>query len=175
MPRGPPSGLNREFKGEGKADIPAEKVFVGLDAYKKAIDCGVDMIIQATPPGFRPAHYEYAIKAGKHVFMEKPCCVDAPGFNTLMKANQLADEKGLKVVVGLQRRHDSGYQGGIEEIHNGRYGELILCRVYWNGGGIWFRDREPNETEMHYQVRTGTISPGSPATTSASSTSTIWT
>ncbi|MGO9115193.1 MAG: Gfo/Idh/MocA family oxidoreductase [Thermoguttaceae bacterium] len=117
--KGAANRLNRTFKKDGKADIPPANVFVGLDAYKKAIDCGVDMIIQATPPGFRPAHYEYAINAGKHVFMEKPCCVDAPGFNKLMKANKLADEKGLKVVVGLQRRHDSGYQGGIQEIHEG--------------------------------------------------------
>ena len=151
--RGAADRLNRTFKKEGKADVAPDHVFVGLDAYKKAIDCGVDMIIQATPPGFRPAHYEYAINAGKHVFMEKPCCVDAPGFNKLMKANKLADEKGLKVVVGLQRRHDSGYQGGIEEIHNGKYGELILARVYWNGDGIWFRDRTPQETEMEYQVK----------------------
>lgn len=142
--------LNRKFPG--KASIAPDHVFVGLDAYKKAIDCGIDMIVQATPPGFRPAHYEYAIKAGKHVFMEKPCCVDAPGFNKLMAANKLADEKGLKVVVGLQRRHDSGYIGGVKEIQDGRYGDFMFSRVYWNGSGIWFRDRNPQQTEMEYQV-----------------------
>ncbi len=148
--KGAANGLNRKFKG--KADIAPDHVFVGLDAYQKAIDCGVDMIIQATPPGFRPAHYEYAIKAGKHVFMEKPCCVDAPGFKKLMAANKLADEKGLKVVVGLQRRHDSGYLGGVKEIQDGKYGDFMFSRVYWNGGGIWFRDRNPQQTEMEYQV-----------------------
>ena len=69
-----------------------------------------------------------------------------------MAANKLADEKGLKVVVGLQRRHDSGYLGGIQEIHDGKYGDILLSRVYWNGGGIWFRDRNPQQTEMEYQV-----------------------
>ena len=84
--------------------------------------------------------------------MEKPCCVDAPGFNKLMAANKLADEKGLKVVVGLQRRHDSGYIGGVKEIQDGRYGDFMFSRVYWNGSGIWFRDRNPQQTEMEYQV-----------------------
>jgi predicted dehydrogenase len=145
------AGLNKKF--QDKADITPDHIFAGLDAYQKAIDCGVDMIIQATPPGFRPAHYEYAIKAGKHVFMEKPCCVDAPGFNKLMAANKLADEKGLKVVVGLQRRHDAGYQAGVKEIQDGKYGDFVLSRVYWNGNGIWFHDRTPEQTEMEYQVR----------------------
>jgi predicted dehydrogenase len=135
-----------------KCDLPDDRIFVGLDAYEKAIACGVDVVILAGPPGFRPSHYAAAIAAGKHVFMEKPCCTDAPGFRKLMEANKQADEKGLKVGVGLQRRHESGYIGGIEEIRNGKIGDFVMSRVYWNGDGIWFRDRDPNMTEMHYQV-----------------------
>ena len=136
-----------------KADIPLDRVFVGLDAYKKAIDCGIDIVVTATPPGFRPMIYKAAIEAGKHVFMEKPCCTDAPGYRTLLATNKLADEKGLKVGVGLQRRHESAYLGGIKEIQDGRVGDFCCSRVYWNGSEPWFRDRLPTQTEMQYQVR----------------------
>ncbi len=135
-----------------KTDIADDCIFIGLDAFHKAIACA-DMVILATPPGFRPTQYKAAVEAGKHVFMEKPCCTDAPGFRMLMAANKLADEKGLKVGVGLQRRHDSGYQGGVKEIQDGQVGDFIMSRVYWNGDGIWFRDRQPDMTEMQFQVR----------------------
>ena len=136
-----------------KVDVPDERVFVGLDAYQKAIACGIDMVILAGPPGFRPPHYKAAIEAGKHVFMEKPCCTDAPGYRMLMETNKLADEKGLKVGVGLQRHHASGYIGGVKEIQDGKVGDVVFTRVYWNGNGIWFRDRRPDESEMQYQIR----------------------
>ena len=136
-----------------KVDVPPDRVFAGFDAYRKAIDCGVDMVILATSPGFRPIHHAAAIKAGKHVFMEKPCCTDAPGFRMLMETNKLADEKGLKVVVGLQRRHDPRYQETIQRIQDGALGDLMLLRAYWNGGGVWIRGRKPEQTEMEYQMR----------------------
>jgi hypothetical protein len=135
-----------------RVDIPAEHVFVGLDAYQKAIDCGIDMIVTATPPGFRPLIYNAAVKAGKHVFMEKPCCVDAPGFNLLMETNKLAAAKGLKVGVGFQRRHTPVYLDTIAEIHDGGLGRLILLQAYWNGGNIWYRPRVEGMTEMQFQV-----------------------
>jgi myo-inositol 2-dehydrogenase/D-chiro-inositol 1-dehydrogenase len=143
-------GLRQTFGA--KADIPPERVFVGLDAYQKAIDCGVEMVIMATPPGFRPLQYAAAIKAGKHVFMEKPCCTDAPGFRSLMASNKLADEKGLKVGVGLQRHHQSPYLGGVKQIQDGALGDLMFLRCYWNGGDIWMRRRRSGMTEMQYQV-----------------------
>ncbi len=135
-----------------RMDVSPEKTFWGLDAYQKAIDSGVDMVILATPPGFRPLHYKAAIEAGKHVFMEKPCCVDAPGYRSLLETNKLADEKGLKVGVGLQRRHDSAYVNGIQKIHDGKFGDLILLQAYWNGGGIWWRGAEEGWSEMRKQV-----------------------
>jgi len=135
-----------------RCDISKDRVFVGLDAYQKAIDCGIDMIVTATPPGFRPMIYNAAIKAGKHVFMEKPCCVDAPGFNLLMETNKLADEKGLKVGVGLQRRHQADYLEKIGRIHDGELGKLLLLQAYWNGTEPWNRPRSPGMTEMQYQV-----------------------
>jgi myo-inositol 2-dehydrogenase / D-chiro-inositol 1-dehydrogenase len=136
-----------------KIDVPEDRVFVGFDAYKQAIAAGPDIVLLATPPGFRPIHYAAAIAAGKHVFMEKPCCTDAPGFRSLMETNKLADDKGLKVAVGLQRRHSREFLGKIKRIHDGALGNLTMLRGYWNGGPIWVRERRPEYTEMEYQMR----------------------
>lgn len=136
-----------------RVNVPDEQIFTGFDGFQKVIDSGVDMVIIATPPGFRPMHYSAAVKAGKHVFMEKPCCVDAPGFRMLMEANKLADEKKLKVGVGLQRHHQKSYVETIKRIKDGAIGDLKYLRVYWNGGGVWNRRRKPEQTEMEYQMR----------------------
>ncbi len=136
-----------------RIDLPEDRVFVGFDAYEKAIAAGPDVVLIATSPGFRPIHYAAAIAAGKHVFMEKPCCIDAPGFRSLLETNKLADEKNLKVVVGLQRRYQKSYINGIKKIHDGAIGDVILCQAYWNGGEPWFRNRTPEMTEMEYQMR----------------------
>jgi predicted dehydrogenase len=147
-------GVANDLRKKGdRVDIPDDRIFVGFDAYKQAIDCGVEMVILATPPGFRPIHYRAAIEAGKHVFMEKPCCTDAPGFRSLMETNKMVDEKGLKVGVGLQRHHQKSYIEGMKRIHDGELGKLLFLRAYWNGGAIWIRKREPEQTEMEYQMR----------------------
>jgi len=137
--------------GADKVDI-GERVFWGPDAYKKAIDSGVDMVIIAGPPGFKPMHYAAAIEAGKHVFTEKPVCACAGGYRKFMAANKMADEKGLKVVVGLQRHYEAGYQAGIQAIAEGKRGDVTLLRAYWNGDGIWNRGRKEGMTEMQYQA-----------------------
>ena len=136
-----------------RLDVPPERRFVGLDAYRQAISADVHLVVLATPPGFRPAQYAAAVQAGKHVFMEKPLCVDAPGFRSLMDTNKLADEKGLKVVVGLQRHHQSRYVEGMQRILDGAIGDIEFLRVYWNGGPIWIKPREEGWTEMEYQIR----------------------
>ena len=141
---------HKEFAS--RVDLPAERVFAGLDAYQKAIAAGPDLCILTTPPGFRPMLYAAAIQAGKHVFMEKPCCVDAAGFRSLMETNKLADEKGLKVGVGFQRRHTPSYVETVRRIQDGAIGAITLLRAYWNGSGIWYRRREPDMTEMQFQV-----------------------
>lgn len=149
--KGTAENLRKEF-GPDVVDLPDDRVFVGLDAYKKAIDCGVDMMINASPPGFRPYQYKYAIEAGKHVFMEKPVCVDAPGYRMVMEANKLADEKGLKVGVGLQRHHQANYIREIAAIKEGKIGDITFLRCYWNGGAIWIRRPDPGMNELQYQV-----------------------
>ncbi len=137
--------------------MPADRVFVRLDAYKQAIDCGVDLVVMATSPGFRPMHYAYAVQQGKHVFMEKPCCTDAPGYRSLVESNKLADQKKLNVVVGLQRHHQAGYLQGVKEIHDGKLGDVVCLRVYWNGLGGGARELgsgpQNDPKEMEFQVR----------------------
>jgi predicted dehydrogenase len=145
--------LREAFPGGGQIDVPKDRVFIGFDAYAHAIDAGVDLVLLTTPPGFRPIHYQAAVAAGKHVFMEKPCCIDAPGFNKLMAANKLADQKGLKVGVGLQRHHDPGYLKGVKQLQDGALGPLNFFRVYWNSDTPWIHPRRPQQTEMEYQMR----------------------
>lgn len=144
---------------EDRFKIPQDRQFSGLDAYQKAIDSGVDLVILATPPGFRPIHFEAAIAAGKHVFMEKPVAVDAPGIRKVLAAGKQASEKGLAVGVGLQRRHDPAYVETIQRLQDGAIGDIKLTRVYWNSGGVWVRTRSDfyeayghEPSEMEYQV-----------------------
>ena len=144
-------------KWKENVDVPADRIFIGLDAYQKAIDCGVDMVVMGSPPGFRPIQFAAAVKAGKNIFMEKPLCTDAPGFRQLVEANELADKKGLKVVVGLQRHHEGQYLQGIQEIHDGKLGDIEFLRVYWNGSGGGAHDLGPrpqnDPKEMEFQIR----------------------
>ena len=134
-----------------KIDCPEDRRFQGIDAYKQVLD-HCDLVILATPPGFRPFHFTEAVKAGKHVFMEKPVCVDSFGAQLCLTAAKMADEKKLKVVVGLQRRYENRYRETVARIREGLAGDIIGGQVYWNGAGIWYRNRQPNQTEMQFQV-----------------------
>jgi myo-inositol 2-dehydrogenase / D-chiro-inositol 1-dehydrogenase len=137
---------------DSKIDVPPERQFVGLDAYQQAIDSGADLIMLATPPGFRPIHFEACVKAGKHIFTEKPVAVDAPGIRRFQAANEEAKKKNLMVAVGLQRHHDPRYKETIARLNDGEIGDIVCTRVYWNGGLLWVRPRQPGQTEMEYQV-----------------------
>lgn len=138
----------------GKIEVPPERRFVGFDAYKQAIDCGVDVVILTTAPHFRPMQFEYAAKQGKHAFLEKPVAVDAPGIRQVLAAAELAKQKHLKVGVGLQRHHDPLYQETVKRLQDGALGEIVYLRAYWNGAGYRLRpEREPGMTEMAYQLR----------------------
>ncbi len=145
--------LSHEPRYKDKIHVTDDTRFVGLDAYKKLLDSNCNMVILATPPGFRPLHFEAAVNAGKHVFMEKPVAVDAPGVRRVLAAGELATQKGLVVQVGLQRRHEEGYRNMISELQNGIIGDLIYSRVYWNNPGVWVNPRREGDTEMLYQMR----------------------
>jgi predicted dehydrogenase len=138
---------------ESRIDVPSERQFVGFDGFQQVIDSGVDLVILATPPHFRPQHFEACVKAGKHIFCEKPVAVDAPGIRRFQAANEMAKERNLMVAIGLQRRHDPRYVETIQRIHDGAIGDVIATRVYWNSGGLWVRPRKPEQTEMEYQMR----------------------
>ncbi len=135
-----------------KIAVTEDQIFSGLDAYKRAIDVECDLVVIATPPGFKPQQFEYAVSKGKHVFMEKPVASDAPGVRRVLKAVEESKKKNLMVAIGLQRRHEANYIETIKRIHDGAIGDVICTRVYWNGGGIWHRARQPNQTEMEYQT-----------------------
>jgi myo-inositol 2-dehydrogenase/D-chiro-inositol 1-dehydrogenase len=147
------SSLNELKKAKAeKVDVPEEHKFIGFDAYKKAIELA-DVVVLATPPGFRPIHFEEAVRQGKHIFMEKPVATDAPGVRKVLAAAAEAKKKNLKVGVGLQRHHQLGYLETLKRINDGAIGDIVNMRVYWNDGGVWVRPRQPGQTEMEYQMR----------------------
>ena len=127
--------------GEDRVDVEG-RIFGGLDGYKQAINEDVDMVVIATPPGFKPQQFEYAINQGKKVFMEKPVASDVTGVRRVLEASKKAKEKGLNVGVGLQRRHEERYINCVKQLQDGVIGDINLLRVYWNGGGIWHRPKK---------------------------------
>jgi len=135
-----------------KIDVTEDQMFDGFDGYKKVIDL-CDVVLIATPPGFRPIHFEAAVNANKHVFMEKPLAVDGPGVRRILKAAEIAKQKKLNVVVGLQRHYQKIYTEWMDRIHNGVIGDIVASRVYWNSAGVWVRERQAGQTEMEYQMR----------------------
>jgi predicted dehydrogenase len=143
--------LSRKHKE--KVDVPKERQFVGFDAYQKLLDQDIDIVLIATPPGFRPLHFEAAVNAGKHVFAEKPVAVDAAGVRRFLAAVEESKKKNLLVQIGLQRRHERAYMETIDRLQNGAIGNIVAARAYWNGGGVWTRNRQEGQTEMEYQMR----------------------
>lgn len=142
--------ISSQFKDQ--VDVPEKRRFTGLDAYAKVIaEC--DAVILATPPPFRPAHFEEAIKADKHVFMEKPLAVDVPGYRKVMEVGKLAEAKKLNVVVGLQNRYDTSMGAMMEKIREGLLGEVVSVDVYYNVGAPKIHPRQPGQTELEYQLR----------------------
>jgi len=133
--------------------VTDDRCFAGFDAYLKVIQSGVDMVILATPPGFRPAHFKAAIDAGKHVFMEKPVAVCPAGVRMILESSLLASQKRLGVVAGTQRRHQAGYVETIKRIHDGALGKIVAAQCYWNQGGLWAVQRQPQWTDMEWQIR----------------------
>ena len=134
-------------------EVPVENCFVGFDAYQKVIDSGVDIIITATPPFFRPQILEAAIQAKKHVFSEKPVCVDPTGARSIMATAQKAKGMELCIVTGTQRRHQRDYVAAWQQVAEGVVGEITGGNVYWNGGKLWHRDPNPKWSEMEYMIR----------------------
>jgi predicted dehydrogenase len=133
--------------------VTSDRCFAGFDAYERVLACDVDLVILATPPGFRPAHLRAAIEAGKHVFMEKPVAVDPVGVRSVIGSSELALSKGLAIVSGTQRRHQPAYLETMKRIHDGEIGALVAAQCYWNQGDLWVKLREPGWSDMEWQCR----------------------
>jgi myo-inositol 2-dehydrogenase/D-chiro-inositol 1-dehydrogenase len=125
-------------------EVPVEKCF---------IDAGVDVVILATPPNFRPDHLAAAIQAKKHVFAEKPVCVDPVGARSIMATAQKAKGMELSIVTGTQRRHQRDYISTWQQVAQGSIGDIVGGNVYWNGGKLWHRDPNASWSEMEYMIR----------------------
>ena len=142
--------LGGQDKLKAKVDVPEERKFVGFDGYLKAIALA-DVVILATPPGFRPIHFEEAIKQGKHVFMEKPVATDPAGVQKVLAAAAIAKQKKLNVVVGLQRHYQNSYRELFKR--KDMIGDITSAQAWWNNDGVWVRPRKAGQTEMEYQMR----------------------
>jgi predicted dehydrogenase len=141
-------------------EVPAERQFIGFDAYKKAIDClkPGDVAIMATPPAFRWVHFKYAIDKGVHVFMEKPLTVDGPTSKKMFALADEADKKGIKAAVGLMCRHSKVRQEMRDRVQNGEIGDVTMMRAYRMQGviGSCFTPAytpSPKMSELLYQIR----------------------
>ncbi len=135
---------------KGKIDVPEERKFSGFDGYKHAIALA-DVVILTTPPGFRPIHFEEAIKQGKHVFMEKPVATDPAGIQRVLATALIAKQKKLNVVVGLQRHYQNSYRELFKR--KDMIGDITSAQAWWNNDGVWVRPRKYGQTEMEYQMR----------------------
>ncbi len=146
-------GLKKNLAEKHNQVVPDANCFVGFDAYKKVIDSGVDMVIIATPPVFRPVHFQYATEKGVHSFLEKPIAVDPKGYRMIMATAKQAQAKGLSVVTGTQRHHQRPYVEAFQKIQQGMIGEITGGNVYWNQGMLWYKERQKGWSDMEWMIR----------------------
>lgn len=151
--KGTHDAIARQFPE--RTQVPPDRRFLGFDAFRRAMDAMPEgsLVILATPAGFRPLHFEYAVQRGLHVFMEKSFAVDAPGIRRILRAGELATRKNLKVGTGLMWRHDRARKEAVRRIHDGALGDLILLRTYRMHGAVGFTPRAPGESELAHQIR----------------------
>ncbi len=146
-------GCKKKLMDEKQETVAEENCFIGFDAFEKVIDSGVDIIILATPPHFRPAQFAAAIEARKNVFMEKPVAVDPVGARSIITSSKKAEALGLVVGTGTQRRHQRDYVATFKEIYEGAIGDIVSANCYWNQSQLWYRNQKSEWTEMEYMIR----------------------
>jgi len=145
---------------EDKAKAAAKKfgcdekmAFGTANGYKNVLSSDCEIVVTATPPAFRPVHVAAAIKAGKHVFAEKPVAVDGPGVRQFLAAAAEAKEKKLSLVAGTQRRHQAGYLKQAKALKDGKIGPVVGGAVYWNGNVPWVKKRADGESNASYLAK----------------------
>ena len=146
-------GCRKTLKEQKNVEIADANCFVGFDAFQKLIDSGVDIVLIATPPKFRPEHFAACVDARKHVFMEKPVAVDPVGARAIMATAKKAETAGLTVVTGTQRRHQRDYVEIFKRVSNGAIGDIVSANAYWVGTQPWYETHRPEWTDMEYMIR----------------------
>ena len=136
-----------------KINVPEERQFTGFDSYQKVIDSGIDVVLLAAPPAFRPAHLEASVNAGLHIFCEKPVAVDAPGYHRIIDAVDIAEQKKLSIVSGFCWRYHTPKREFYSRILDGAVGDIRAIYNTYNTGSAIFRDRQPGWSEAEFQLR----------------------
>ena len=144
-------GIMADEKYKGRIKIDDDHLFWGFDCHEKLAKCEADLLLMATAPAFRGRQMLAAVKAGKHIFTEKPVATDVIGCRQVMRASKMAEKKGLAIVCGTQRRHEFSRVELMKRIHDGAIGELVGGQCYWYGGGIWFRGYQEGLSELEWQ------------------------
>ena len=144
-------GLQTRFAE--KVEVPAGNKFVGFDAYKQVIASGVDVVILATPPGFRPVQLRACVEAGKHVFTEKPMAVDAPGYRSILETVEMAKQKNLGMVAGFCYRYNNGERAFFKKLQEGAIGQVLVGHSTYNTAELWMKPRQPGWSDMEWQLR----------------------
>lgn len=134
-------------------DVPDDRCFAGLDAYRRLLETDVDLVYLVSLPAFYPAQLEAAVDAGKHVFIEKPLAVDPSGVRRVLRAAERSEAQGLALMVGTQRRHDPAYRAAVERIHDGALGEVVAAQVYWMQENNPTTPRDPSWSMLAWQLR----------------------
>jgi myo-inositol 2-dehydrogenase/D-chiro-inositol 1-dehydrogenase len=142
-----------ELKAQKNVEIADEKCFLGFDNYQKVIDSGIDIVLLCTPPHFRPVHIDAAVKAGKHIFMEKPIAVDPVGARSVLVSAERAKQQGLSMVSGTIRRVQKDFMETWRKVANGEIGEIVSAHIIRNGGSLWVIKRQPGMSDMEYMLR----------------------
>ena len=141
--------------------VQPETMFTGFDCNRKVCAVAdVNLVISATPPGFRPLDLKAAVEAGKHVFMEKPAATCPAGIRSVIASSELAEQKGLAIVAGTQRRHQRHYIELMKRIRDGAIGEIKAAQAFWNGGdmiGYWKWWEKGNMPGMEWQCPVGPV------------------
>ncbi len=148
--------ITKQASESGIADkvaVTPERQFVGFDAYQQVIDSGVDVVLLATPPHFRPAHLKAAVVAGKHCFVEKPIAVDAPGVRSVLTTCEEAKQKQLSSVSGLCYRYDLAKREAYQRLHEGAIGDILALQANYLSGTLTYFGRKPEWSEMEWQIR----------------------
>lgn len=140
-------------KAGAQFGVAAERCFSGFDGYRKVMEQSVDMVVLATPPNFRPVHFEAAVEAGRHCFIEKPVAVDPAGVRRMLAAGEIAKQKGLSVVAGAQRRYQANYLRNAQAVKQGAIGRILGGTVMWNQDKLWHKSRLGGESDAHYLAR----------------------